>query len=260
MGPIAAGAPASWLEALAPWPEAVGWDANRPTDLARLTHLAAERACRSGAGVPLRFLSAHSDADLEGGYEQRIFDQGAVATRTLGPGAAHDLANALAWLAWPRLKSRLNALHVKALSQTTSEPGRRGRLRDRLTLFDESGALVLTSDPTLAHALQGFRWRELFVERRNDWPQRIRVLPVGHALLEKLRKPYKAICAHAWVLALAPALDLDQIDGEVAARIDAQALASLTPLPLLGIPGWWRANEDPAFYNDPQVFRAGRQR
>ena len=27
------------------------------------------------------------------------------------------------------------------------------------------------------------------------------------------------------------------------------------PLPLLGVPGWWPANEAPGFYDDAQVFR-----
>ena len=31
-----------------------------------------------------------------------------------------------------------------------------------------------------------------------------------------------------------------------------------TPLPVLGLPGWWPANEAPAFYADPQVFRPAR--
>jgi hypothetical protein len=26
-------------------------------------------------------------------------------------------------------------------------------------------------------------------------------------------------------------------------------------LPVLGVPGWWRANQDPAFYADASVFR-----
>jgi len=26
-------------------------------------------------------------------------------------------------------------------------------------------------------------------------------------------------------------------------------------LPVLGIPGWWPANEAPSFYDDPAVFR-----
>ena len=27
------------------------------------------------------------------------------------------------------------------------------------------------------------------------------------------------------------------------------------PLPVLGVPGWWPANESPAFYDDATVFR-----
>jgi len=29
------------------------------------------------------------------------------------------------------------------------------------------------------------------------------------------------------------------------------------PLPVLGVPGWWPANDDLAFYDDPAVFRRG---
>ncbi|MFN7122209.1 MAG: DUF3025 domain-containing protein, partial [Hydrogenophaga sp.] len=32
-----------------------------------------------------------------------------------------------------------------------------------------------------------------------------------------------------------------------------------TPLPVLGVPGWWPANEDAGFYADASVFRAPRQ-
>ncbi|XLM22397.1 DUF3025 domain-containing protein [Chromobacterium piscinae] len=44
----------------------------------------------------------------------------------------------------------------------------------------------------------------------------------------------------------------------MAARLDDDAfLASpraLCPLPLLGIPGWWPDNEDPAFYDNAAYF------
>jgi hypothetical protein len=34
----------------------------------------------------------------------------------------------------------------------------------------------------------------------------------------------------------------------------------MRPLPVLGIPGWAPGNEEPAFYDDTAVFRAGRAR
>ena len=36
-------------------------------------------------------------------------------------------------------------------------------------------------------------------------------------------------------------------------------VAAHTRLPVLGVPGWWAANEDAAFYSDASVFRAPRQ-
>ncbi|MBN3821090.1 DUF3025 domain-containing protein, partial [Paraburkholderia sp. Se-20369] len=33
----------------------------------------------------------------------------------------------------------------------------------------------------------------------------------------------------------------------------------LSPLPVLGVPGWCAENAEPAFYDDPAVFRSGRR-
>lgn len=251
-----------WLEPFLPWARALSWPVERSIDLDRACELATARDCRSGSGHALRFVDAHRLAGDGPGYERRIFDSGQVVTRTRGAGASHDFANALAWLAFPRLKARLNALHVEAGREAGPEaeaPGRRGRLRDRATLFDESGALVLTQDPALAAWVRGFSWRELFVGHRAAWPAGIRVVIAGHALLEKLRAPYKSICAQGWVLDASPSLSHDELDHLAARSLTAESLASLTPVPLMGIPGWSDANQDPAFYNDPQVFRSGRR-
>jgi hypothetical protein len=34
--------------------------------------------------------------------------------------------------------------------------------------------------------------------------------------------------------------------------------ADLFPLPVLGIPGWWPANENASFYDDREIFRPAR--
>ena len=41
----------------------------------------------------------------------------------------------------------------------------------------------------------------------------------------------------------------------------AEVLATkpFVPLPMLGVPGWWSANEDAAFYADAEVFRPLRR-
>lgn len=203
---------------------------------------------------------------------------------------AHDWFNALCWLRWPAIKARMNRLQAEAIrARLASLSGPRGALRDAITSFDESGALFVTDDDGAIACLRGFDWPGLFVARRETFASRVRVLVVGHALLEKLQSPYKAICAHALPVAARlgddaadgrttglPAGsggirctdgperpdDLDRLDAAVAATLDDRTLARerLAPLPLLGIPGWWPENEDPAFYNDASVFRQGRRR
>jgi hypothetical protein len=101
----------------------------------------------------------------------------------------------------------------------------------------------------------------LFVTDRALWAQ-ARVGVVGHALLEKLHQPYKSITAHVWAVPVPLVLGDDWAawDDWFAQGLSAERLASkpLTPLPVLGIPGWWAANQDPDFYADAQVFRAPR--
>ena len=184
---------------------------------------------------------------------------------------AHDWFNALCWLRWPAIKGRMNRLQAEAIrARPSSLSGPRGALRDAVTSFDESGALFVTDDEGAIACLRSFDWQGLFVARRETFAARVRVLVVGHALLEKLHSPYKAICAHALPVAARLGDDaaegrttgLDRLDAAVAATLDDRTLARerMAPLPLLGIPGWWPENEEPAFYNDASVFRQGRRR
>jgi hypothetical protein len=90
---------------------------------------------------------------------------------------------------------------------------------------------------------------------------------LGHALIDRLADPYKSVCAHAWlvpvrtdVLRLEPAQLRVQVDRLAAAQLAGGPSCPrvLLPLPVLGIPGWWPANEQPDFYQDARVFRASR--
>lgn len=186
-------------------------------------------------GQVLRFVP-QSALDGGPGYEAFIAREAAVPTREHW----HDALNGLAWLRQPALKARLNALHQQGL-QAPPDEGRRGPLRDALTLFDENGAW-LEAPAALGEALRARDWRRLFVELRPLWSQaRLHVL--GHALVEKLMQPRKAICAH---VLLQDPLGLDAA---------AWAGKPFAPLPVLGVPGWWPANEAPGFYDDERVFR-----
>ena len=190
----------------------------------------------------------------------------------------HDWFNALCWLRWPSIKARLNRLQADAIA-ARGVAGARGPLRDAITSFDESGALFVSRDGEAVAAWHRFDWQTLFVTGRADFLRDVRVLLVGHALLEKLLDPYKGICAQALTVASdhrLPAVfegpaeaeplgsgscdPLDALDRQLAPTIDAAGFGRhrLVPLPLLGVPGWWPANEDPEFYNDADVFRQRR--
>lgn len=234
------------------------------TDLESLNRLAAARGLRTESGLPLRFVDANEVPSAA--YERVIHERGEVPTRLAGPGMLHDWFNAMAWIAWPRTKARLNRLQSDALAACDERTSRRGALRDAATLFDESGVLFVCSDPALVDALRRFDWRALFVEGRDRFRATARVHLIGHGLGEKLLAPYKALCAHAWILGAAPdapidALAGDPLDAAASAQLQPDTLraAALCPLPLLGVPGWCPDNADPVFYDDARVFRPGRR-
>ncbi len=219
---------------------------------------------RTGYGRPLAFIAQH-ELPAQMSYEAHIAATGCVPTRH----NLHDFFNALVWFQFPQIKAVLNARQAEAIDAQGIGPTR-GSKRDALTLFDENAALFVCSDPALGQALRAFDWPTLLLACRASWGQRCEVRCFGHALLEKLVSPYKACTAHAWVVA-APAAYFSWPLRQREAWLDetvSQALKALpelssrlfAPLPVLGIPGWWPDNENPAFYDDLAVFRRGRHR
>lgn len=214
---------------------------------------AVHSALQAGAGntCPVRFVAQDELPDGTA-YEQFIFDTRQVPTRN----NLHDFFNGLAWLHFPQTKRRLNALQAQAI-EADGVHAVRGPLRDALTVFDENGAL-LHAPPALWDALQARDWHRLFVDLRPLWREAWLVL-FGHALLEKLVSPRKPIVAHVYKAQKA-INSIANLDAWVASEVQPERWATkpFVPLPVLGVPGWWAANEDPAFYADAQVFRAPR--
>lgn len=260
---VAAGALAPWFDPIAADFLAVRDDAEHgrwECAIGRLNRIAEQRALRNANARPIVF--AAPDAAAGAPYEQHIWRSGEVPTRRGERGGWHDLFNALVWLAFPAVKAQLNRLQAETIAAHGVGPSR-GELRDAATLFDESGAIVVTRDAELGVALREMRWRDLFVAARTRFAADVRVIVFGHALLDKLRAPYKAACAQAWLIdwqahdALPQAHELDAF---LAGQLHAGALRTpaFAPLPVLGVPGWWTANEDAAFYDDAVVFRPAR--
>jgi len=120
--------------------------------------------------------------------------------------------------------------------------------------------------------LAGRHWMSVFRDNASAWHGEIKVFVLGHALLEKFPQPYKSLTAHALLIRLdnsllaKPRLTLMQMIDEMLAEcllagsiLDSPA--SLSPLPLMGIPGWWPPLEQNAdFYEDQQVFRPLREK
>nr|WP_228874861.1 DUF3025 domain-containing protein [Paraburkholderia saeva] len=217
----------------------------------------------TGRGQPLAFI-AQDDLPAGAAYEAHIASTGGVPTRH----NLHDFFNALIWFQFPRIKATLNAKQSAAIDVLGVGPTR-GGTRDALTLFDENAVLFACTDPSLGTALRAFDWRTLFVADRAAWGSRCEVRCFGHALLEKLVAPYKACTAHAWIVdvpadwfAWTVAARDAWLDGAVSEALSAAGELNgrvFAPLPVLGIPGWWPANETPTFYDDTAVFRSGRR-
>jgi hypothetical protein len=216
----------------------------------------------TGRGKPLSFI-AQDELPAGASYEGHIAETGCVPTRY----NLHDFFNGAMWFQYPRIKAALNVRQAAEIDVLGIGPTR-GAARDALTLFDENAILFACADPSLAAALRAFDWRTLFVKQRTAWGCRCEARIFGHALLEKLVAPYKACTGHSWIVEVEPAYfsatDAERraiLDNAVSERLKSEAVSSryFTPLPVLGVPGWWPGNETPSFYDDPQVFRSGRR-
>jgi hypothetical protein len=242
---------------------------------AELNSAASALQLTNANGCLIRFVD---QADLPSGtpYESFIYTTGKVPTRS----NLHDFFNALVWLAYPLIKQRLNAVQAGEIAATqvaispgnaqpnSARPKTRGAVRDAATIFDENAALLVVDDINLVSPFLRREWNAAFIGQRDAFGRHCEVLLFGHALMEKLVNPYKAITAHAVCVEVGP--DYFSLgDGPRRAMVDAAVCGALSsgklvmdqfvPLPVAGVPGWW-AIQDGGFYADTSVFRPPRER
>src|SRR5688572_15477779 len=187
--------------------------------LESLNEQAEKSAIKTAGGKTIRFVPPAASDPY---YEVHLYETGQVQTR---PENRHDLFNALAWLAFPQTKARINAMHAAEIPR---EGGKRGRLRDMLTIFDEGGAIVACADD-VAQLVREARWRELFVERHGEF----RITVVGHAVLEQALAPHPGITCKVVFADTSRSLD------EQAAQwlaTEGKTPRDLPPLPVFGYP------------------------
>lgn len=225
------------------------------------------------SGLPLRFVAQeYGRLSFESQYEPRCYLKGEVQTRADN---WHDLLNALVWLVFPKAKAAINARHYEALTDIAESVDKsrsqRGAVRDMNTLFDESGVIVACADPELAGLLRDFRWKELFWSQRERVEASMDFFLFGHGLYEKALQPYVGMTGQGLLLPVEQAFfgwpaerrlaHLDELLAQyLAAPEHCRDTAELTPVPLLGVPGWTPDNDSPAYYDNTAYFRPGRRR
>lgn len=198
-------------------------------------------------------------------YEHFIFETQQIPTRAEN---WHDFFGALIWCLFPKTKALLNQLHMAEIAEHGQQ--QRSKLRNKLTLLDECGVLVCLEPEQLAHAelLRQHQWQQSFVTKRSDWWQGVRPVIFGHAIYEMATMPFIGLTAKALFIAVPQgfckwtvAEQYGFLDSEVVTAITNGILLSteqLTPLPLLGVPLWYAANQQPQFYGDATYFRPKR--
>ena len=227
-------------------------------------------------------------------YESFIYRTHQVPTRD----NLHDFFNALCWFRFPLTKSYLNeqqALAIEALGHVHA----RGALRDALTLLDENACFVWCEHP-LWERLKSHDWLDAFWLERESWSQvRVELFghalleklcaPYKGITAHALRAlPLRPIVPIVPIVPNAPhgpnglngsnALFMDlththpspdplkfadqQLDQAMLDTLRSMPLNKkpFQALPVLGVPGWFRGNEDRSFYEDADVFRPQRKK
>jgi len=196
-------------------------------------------------------------------YEQRIYQQGIVPTRSHN---WHDFFNSLIYLLFPLTKKEMNRLHVKHIDGDNSK--KRSSCRDAITLLDECGVIIAHCNDELAWDLQNHQWHDAFFTKRNDWGETISAIMIGHANYEKALTPYIGFTGKALYLKVTSNFfsmnmwdKYRYLDTMLANNLELllQDNSQLFPLPILGVPGWWKDNENSEFYKNVQYFRPKRK-
>lgn len=212
-------------------------------------------------------------------YAPRIYYSGEIQTRTNN---WHDFFQFLSWFIFPGTKAVINSIHIplarerieqgeanQGMANQGNGRGRRSPIENTLSLFDEGGVVILSSDETLLDHIRHFEWKKLFWERRDELDRHLRCVTFGHAMYEKGLWPYigmtaNAILLHAdqSVIELEMDAQLSWLDERLAGIFTEGCSYSkprdLLPFPILGMPGWMAENANEDFYDNTQYFRPGR--
>ena len=197
--------------------------------------------------------------NFEDQYEPRVYLKRELQTRTYN---WHDFFNALIWLKFPNTKKTLNKIHYKQAANR-QKGSNRSTLENRITQFDECGAIVISNNRKTLDLIKNHQWQELFINNHKEFENNLRCVIFGHAMFEKALTPYIGMTCHC-ILLEDQAL-LDDINNDHYKDLDEKLAhiwrnqISCNPqkfnaLPILGIPGYWPI-QNLDFYSNTEYFR-----
>lgn len=195
-------------------------------------------------------------------YEARIYLKGEIQTRHNW----HDFFNALVWFTFPQTKAAINTLHYhQGLQRHWGHEPHRTALENALTLFDESGAIILCSRAEYLRLIQNHDWKTLFWDQRDLLAQHLQCFIFGHGLYEKALSPYPGMTAQSLLLPVIPEFfqwdltrQIHHADSYAAQQLTNTAIfrspKDLQAFPLLGMPNWDK-NNAAEYYDNKKYFR-----
>jgi len=192
-------------------------------------------------------------------YEPRVFLKRELQTRTRN---WHDFFNAMVWLTFPDTKNTLNELHYSEASKRAAGSNR-SKLENRITQFDECGAILISNNNDLLKMVEEHQWQQLFIENKREFQNNFRCIVFGHAIFEKALAPYLGMTCHCilvnndLLLEQCKASDYSQLDKYLSKHWREKVPISMNKFhafPILGIPGYWH-DQSSEFYSDKNYFR-----
>ncbi|VAW62904.1 hypothetical protein MNBD_GAMMA09-3389 [hydrothermal vent metagenome] len=192
-------------------------------------------------------------------YEPRVYLKKELQTRTCN---WHDFFNAMIWLRFPRTKKTLNHLHFNKASKR-SRGSNRSWLENKITQFDECGAVLICKDNKLLKLVEQHQWQSLFIDNADKFKNSFECVIFGHAIFEKALSPYIGLTCHCLMIADEKLLEkiknghyteLDSHLAEIWEEQLSRQRPQFQPFPILGLPGYWpQQNMD--FYKNTSYFR-----
>ncbi|GAB5381561.1 MAG: hypothetical protein Alis3KO_07610 [Aliiglaciecola sp.] len=218
----------------------------------------------SGCQLAHRFVCQQELGEMHDYYETIIYKKQIIPTR---PNSWHDLFNGLVWLQYPKTKALLNTWHVEDI--TTHGLAPRTPRRNHITHFDECGIILALTNTDLAEDLREHKWQECLHTQRAEWGNSVQAFVFGHANYEMMLAPFIGLTGKWLAVEVEPAFftlpftqQIQTLDTSLHKQLsDAQGFLgpmTMSPLPLLGIPGWWAHNTSADFYANQSYFRPAR--